>query len=82
LLRFFQERTKFIFVNKIRRDEVRGKQHSYLGVGQCCLDLRKALRSEFESKSSGPAVGVDSDPLSGFQGAVIFEKIGDAGRPE
>ena len=30
----------------------------------------------------GPAVGVAGDPLSGFQGAVIFQKIRDTGRPE
>jgi hypothetical protein len=30
----------------------------------------------------GPAVGVAGDPLSGFKGAVIFQKIRDAGRPE
>jgi hypothetical protein len=28
----------------------------------------------------GPAVGVAGDSLSGFQGAVIFQKIRDAGR--
>jgi hypothetical protein len=28
------------------------------------------------------AVGVASDPLSGFKGAVIFQKIRDAGCPE
>jgi hypothetical protein len=31
---------------------------------------------------SGPAVGVAGDTLSGFQGAVIFQKIRDAGCPE
>ena len=30
----------------------------------------------------GPAVGVASDPLGGFQGAVICQKIRDTGRPE
>ena len=30
----------------------------------------------------GPAVGVAGDSLSGFKGAVIFQKIRDAGRPE
>ena len=30
----------------------------------------------------GPAVGVAGYPLSGFKGAVIFQKIRDAGRPE
>jgi hypothetical protein len=30
----------------------------------------------------GPAIGVAGDSLSGFQGAVIFQKIRDAGRPE
>jgi hypothetical protein len=30
----------------------------------------------------GSAVGVASDSLSGFKGAVIFQKIRDAGRPE
>ena len=30
----------------------------------------------------GPAVGVTSDSLGGFQGAVILQKIRDAGRPE
>ena len=29
-----------------------------------------------------PAVGVASDSLSGFQSAVVFEKIRDAGRAE
>jgi hypothetical protein len=29
-----------------------------------------------------PAVGVAGDALSGFQRAVIFQKIRDAGRPE
>ena len=30
----------------------------------------------------GSAVGMPGNPLSGFQGAVIFQKIRDAGRPE
>ena len=30
----------------------------------------------------GSAVGVARNPLRGFKGAVIFEKIRDAGRPE
>jgi len=30
----------------------------------------------------GPAVGMAGDPLRGFKGAVIFQKIRDAGRPE
>ena len=30
----------------------------------------------------GAAVGVTGDSLSGFQCAVIFQKIRDAGRPE
>jgi hypothetical protein len=30
----------------------------------------------------GPAIGVTGDSLSGFQGAVIFQKIRDAGRSE
>jgi hypothetical protein len=30
----------------------------------------------------GPAVGVPGDSLSSFQGAVIFQKIRDAGRPK
>jgi hypothetical protein len=30
----------------------------------------------------GSAVGVTGDSLSGFQGAVIFQKNRDAGRPE
>src|SRR6516162_2899040 len=29
-----------------------------------------------------PAIGVAGDTLSGFKGAVIFQKIGDACRPE
>jgi hypothetical protein len=29
-----------------------------------------------------PAVGVASNPLSGFKSAVVLEKIRDAGRPE
>jgi len=29
-----------------------------------------------------PAVGVAADALCGFKGAVIFQKIRDAGRPE
>jgi hypothetical protein len=33
-------------------------------------------------KFRGPAVGVASDPPSGFQGAVIFQEIRDASRPE
>jgi hypothetical protein len=33
-------------------------------------------------KFRGPTVGVASDALSGFQRAVIFQKIRDAGRPE
>jgi len=33
-------------------------------------------------KFGGPAVGVASDSLSGFQGAVIFQKIRDARGPE
>jgi hypothetical protein len=30
----------------------------------------------------GPAVGVARDSLSGFKGAVIFQKIRNTGRPE
>jgi hypothetical protein len=30
----------------------------------------------------GSAVGVAGDSLSGFKGAVIFQKICDTGRPE
>jgi hypothetical protein len=30
----------------------------------------------------GSAVGVAGNSLSGFKGAVIFQKIGDAGRPK
>ena len=30
----------------------------------------------------GPAVGVAGNALGGFKGAVIFQKIRDAGRPE
>jgi hypothetical protein len=30
----------------------------------------------------GPAVGVAGDPLGGLKGAVIFQKIGDTGRPK
>jgi hypothetical protein len=33
-------------------------------------------------KFCGSAVGVAGDPLRGFEGAVIFQKIRDAGRPE
>jgi hypothetical protein len=33
-------------------------------------------------KFRGPAVCVTSDSLSGFKGAVIFQKIRDTGRPE
>jgi hypothetical protein len=33
-------------------------------------------------KLGGPAVGVAGDALSRFKGAVISEKIRDAGRPE
>jgi hypothetical protein len=33
-------------------------------------------------KFRGPAVGMAGDPLRGFQGAVIFQKICDPGRPE
>jgi hypothetical protein len=35
------------------------------------------LRGQF----GRPAVGVSSDSLSGFKGAIIFEKIRDAGGP-
>ena len=41
-------------------------------------DLLPAAVVEFR----GPAVGVASDALSGFKGAVIFQKIRDTGRPE
>jgi hypothetical protein len=30
----------------------------------------------------GPAVSVAGDPLSGFQGTVIFQEIRGTGRPE
>jgi len=30
----------------------------------------------------GPAIGVTCDPLRSFQGAVVLQKICDAGRPE
>ena len=33
-------------------------------------------------KFRGPTVGVTGDSLSGFKGAVIFEKICDTGCPE
>jgi hypothetical protein len=32
--------------------------------------------------SSGPAVSVAGDSLSGFKSAVIFQKVRDAGRNE
>jgi hypothetical protein len=41
-------------------------------------DLLTAAVVEFR----GPAIGVAGDPLSGFQSAVIFQKIRDAGGPE
>jgi hypothetical protein len=41
-------------------------------------DLLAAAVIEFR----GPAIGVASDSLSGFKGAVIFQKIRDAGRPK
>ena len=50
----------------------------------------KELNSVFEqnlltsavAKFPGSAVGVADDSLSGFEGAVIFQKIRDAGRAE
>jgi len=33
-------------------------------------------------KLGGPAVGVAGDALSGFKGAVVLQKIRDAGRSE
>ena len=41
-------------------------------------NLLTAAVIEFRS----PAVGMAGDPLSGFKGAIIFQKIRDPGRPE
>jgi hypothetical protein len=41
-------------------------------------NLLTAAVIEFRS----PAVGMAGDSLSGFKGAIIFQKIRDAGRPE
>jgi hypothetical protein len=42
--------------------------------------LEKHLLAAAVIKLCGPAVGVAGDSLSGFKGAVIFQKIRDAGR--
>jgi hypothetical protein len=44
--------------------------------------LEQNLLSAAVIEFRGPAVGVTSDALSGFKGAVIFQKIRDAGRAE
>jgi hypothetical protein len=46
------------------------------------LILQKNLLTAAVVEFRSTAVGVASDPLSGFKGAVIFQKIRDAGRPE
>jgi hypothetical protein len=44
--------------------------------------LEQNLLSAAVIEFRGPAVGVTSDALSGFKGAVIFQKIRDPGRPK
>ncbi len=44
--------------------------------------LQEHLLASAVIEFCGPAVGVASDSLSGFKGAVIFQEIRDAGRPE
>jgi hypothetical protein len=43
--------------------------------------LQQHLLTAAVIELGGAAVGVAGDPLSGFQGAVIFQKVRDAGRP-
>ena len=44
--------------------------------------LEEDLLAAAVIKFRGPAVGVAGDPLRGFQSAVIFQEIRDAGCPE
>jgi hypothetical protein len=44
----------------------------------CEQNLLTAAVIEFR----GAAIGVASDALSSFEGAVVFQKIRDTGRPE
>jgi hypothetical protein len=44
--------------------------------------LEQNLLAASVIKFRGSAVGVTGNALSGFQGAVIFQKIRDAGGPE
>jgi hypothetical protein len=44
--------------------------------------LEQNLLAAAVIKLRGPAIGVPGDSLSGFKGAVIFQKIRDAGRSE
>jgi hypothetical protein len=44
--------------------------------------LQEHLLSAAVIEFRGPAVGVACDSLSGFKGAIIFEKISNTGGPE
>jgi hypothetical protein len=44
--------------------------------------LQKHLLTAAVIEFRGPAIGVAGNALSGFQGAVIFQKIRDASCPE
>jgi hypothetical protein len=52
------------------------------GLGISLHILEQNLLAAAVIELRGSAVGVASDSLSGFKGAVILQKIRDAGRPE
>ena len=56
------------------------ERNAELGISLHVLEENLLAAAVIEFR--GPAVGVAGDSLSGFKGAVIFQKIRDAGRPE
>jgi hypothetical protein len=57
---------------------LRGAQRDFVDSRNTRANLLTAAVIKF----CGPAVSVAGDSLSGFKGAVIFQEIRDAGRPE
>jgi hypothetical protein len=72
--------------SRYKKIAVSGSPHCRLQIPQLISNPRHVLQKNFLTapviEFCGPAVGVAGDSLSGFKGAVIFQKIRDAGRPE
>ncbi len=72
--------------SRYKKIAVSGSPHCRLQIPQLIPDplhiLQEHLLAAAIVEFRGPAVGVAGDPLGGFKGAVIFQKIRDAGRAE